>query len=179
MHTYDGLNDIIYGDVFFEIVEPDELQYTYRVRPAKDFGGIFKKESFARERNLLVPAEPMHACTPIENPMQIAGNVAFIARGECSFVEKTAMAENAGAVAVIISDLENNDFDTDEFYIEMVHDNATRDTNIPAGYLLGKNGRIIYMTLQKLNLDFAVINIPLNLTFTSHELINHPPWAMT
>jgi hypothetical protein len=40
LHTYDGVSsiDIIGSDVFFEIIEPEELGYTYRIRPAKDFG---------------------------------------------------------------------------------------------------------------------------------------------
>lgn len=33
----DNVNFFDY-DVFFEITEPDELRYTYKVRPAKDFG---------------------------------------------------------------------------------------------------------------------------------------------
>lgn len=33
--------DIINGDVFFEIIDPVELEYTYRIRPAKDFGAPF------------------------------------------------------------------------------------------------------------------------------------------
>jgi hypothetical protein len=43
LHTYDGVSssDIIGVDVFFEIIEPEELGYTYRIRPAKDFGAPF------------------------------------------------------------------------------------------------------------------------------------------
>lgn len=43
LHFYDGSStaDIIAGDVFFEILDPPELQYSYRVRPAKDFGTPF------------------------------------------------------------------------------------------------------------------------------------------
>lgn len=29
------------GDIFFEITHPPELQYTYRIRPAKTFGMPF------------------------------------------------------------------------------------------------------------------------------------------
>lgn len=177
LHTYDSLTELINGDVFFEIIEPEELEFTYRIRPAKDFGATFKKEFFMRKRNLLVPTEPIHACDSIQNQLQIMGNVAFIARGDCSFLKKTVNAENAGAIAVIVTDLETST--DEEIYIEMIHDNSTHDTNIPAGYLLGRNGRVILQTLNKLDLNNAVINIPLNLTLTPHELINHPPWAMT
>lgn len=43
LHSFDGTStaEIIAGDVFFEIVEPVELEYTYRLRPAKDFGAPF------------------------------------------------------------------------------------------------------------------------------------------
>lgn len=43
LHFYDGSStvDIISGDVFFEILDPPELRYSYRIRPAKDFGATF------------------------------------------------------------------------------------------------------------------------------------------
>lgn len=71
LHTYDGIktHDIINGDIFFEIIEPEELEYTYRLKPAKDFGGTFTQDIFKqRKRNLLVFAEPREACVPLENP---------------------------------------------------------------------------------------------------------------
>lgn len=41
MHDAAYSADIIGGDIFFEIIEPSELEYTYRIRPAKDFGAPF------------------------------------------------------------------------------------------------------------------------------------------
>ena len=43
LHLNDGSStaELISGDVFFEIVEPPDLEYTYRLRPAKDFGAPF------------------------------------------------------------------------------------------------------------------------------------------
>lgn len=40
LHLSDGTStaELISGDVFFEIVEPEVLEYTYRLKPAKDFG---------------------------------------------------------------------------------------------------------------------------------------------
>lgn len=58
----------------------------------------------------------------------------------------------------------------------MVDDNSGRETSIPAGFLLGKNGRIIKATLRRLKRNYAIVNIPVNLTFTPVEMINHPPW---
>lgn len=147
------------------------------MKPAKDFGGKFTDEHFKRRsRNLLVFAEPREACTPLENPEQLLGNIALIERGECTFVTKVIMAEEAGAIGAIITDTQSN-FDED-YFIEMVHDNSSRNTDIPAGYLLGRNGRMIFKTLNRYGLDRAIIKLPINLTFTPPELINYPPWTM-
>lgn len=172
LNTYD--ETVIYGDVFFEIYEPGDLEYTYRLRPAKDFGTAFNKDRFNAKENYMVLAKPREACDTLENAAELNGNVAFVERGDCSFVTKALIAEMAGARAVIITDTTD-----DDFYIEMVHDNSTNDVNIPVAYLLGRNGKMIIGTLEKYGLDRAVINIPLNLTFTPPEQINHPPWAMT
>lgn len=47
LHFHDGAStaDVIAGDVFFEILDPPELRYSYRIRPAKDFGVPFVSES--------------------------------------------------------------------------------------------------------------------------------------
>lgn len=42
------------------------------------------------------------ACEPIQNAAQLAGKIALIDRGTCTFVAKAAAAQAAGAVAVII-----------------------------------------------------------------------------
>ena len=60
-----------------------------------------------------------------------------IERGECSFVSKVIRAQEAGAAAVVVADL---DGDNDEFFISMVDDTTKRKAEIPAGFLLGKNG---------------------------------------
>ncbi|XP_031629739.1 PRADC1-like protein [Contarinia nasturtii] len=174
LHTYDNIRS---HDIFFEILQPEDLEYTYRLKPAKDFGGTFTDDTFKqRSRNLLVFAEPREACTALENPHELSGNIALIERGECTFVRKTIMAEEAGAIGAIITDTRSN-FNEDVF-IEMVHDNTSRNTNIPAGYLLGRNGRMIISTLDRYGLDRAIIKLPINLTFTPPELINYPPWTM-
>lgn len=48
LHSLDGTStaEIIAGDIFFEVVDPVELEYTYRIRPAKDFGAPFVSKSY-------------------------------------------------------------------------------------------------------------------------------------
>jgi hypothetical protein len=52
-------------------------------------------------------------------------------------VSKALKAEEAGAIAIVICD--NNEKEAD-YYIEMIDDTTDRQTSIPAGFLLGKNG---------------------------------------
>ena len=48
------------------------------------------------------------ACSPLTNPVDVAGNLVLIDRGTCTFVIKVANAQAAGATGVIIA---NNDGD--------------------------------------------------------------------
>jgi hypothetical protein len=43
------------------------------------------------------------ACEPIVNGASLAGNIAYIDRGSCNFDSKSLMAQQAGAIAVIIA----------------------------------------------------------------------------
>ena len=52
----------------------------------------------------VVPSDPSCGCGSFFNADSIAGKVALIERGECSFVSKMVKAQEAGAVAVIIAD---------------------------------------------------------------------------
>ncbi|MFU8832893.1 MAG: S8 family serine peptidase, partial [Wenzhouxiangella sp.] len=52
----------------------------------------------------IVPAEPLLACGPLDNPAAIAGNIALIVRGDCPFNDKHVNAQEAGATAVIVFD---------------------------------------------------------------------------
>lgn len=79
---YDGATtaEVLGDDVFFEIVEPEELQFTYRLRMAKDFGVPFG-DSFKRHSHVLVPTDPPNACMDILNWADMDGNIALIERG--------------------------------------------------------------------------------------------------
>lgn len=128
-----------------------------------------------RKQNLLIFAEPRKACH-ITNAYELADNMAFIERGDCSFLTKAINAEKAGAIGAIITDTRSEL--EDDYFIEMISD-SPRETTIPVAYLLGRNGRMIFNTLHRYGLDRAIIKLPVNLTFTPTEAINHPPWAMT
>lgn len=160
--------------MFFEIIDPPELEYTFRLRPAKNFGGIFNSSTKLDDVNLVL-ADPEDACTKVHNWEEMYGNVALVERGDCSFLEKALQVQKAGASAVIITDSAASE-DELSYYIDMVDDNTGRDVYIPAGYLQGMNGQMIRRTLNKLGQMHAIINIPVNLTFVPPHEINHPPW---
>jgi len=44
------------------------------------------------------------ACSPMTNAAAVAGNIALVDRGTCTFVVKVKNAQNAGAIAVIVAD---------------------------------------------------------------------------
>lgn len=92
---------------------------------------------------------------------------------ECSFKTKTLVAERAGARAVIITDISKSN---EDYFIEMIDDDSSDEAHIPAGFLMGKNGIMITRTLEKLNRQYAIINLPINLTFTPIHNMNQPPW---
>lgn len=72
--------EIVGADVFFEITEPKELAYTYKIRPAQDFGTTFN-ESFSVRNIPLVVADPPSACHELFNAEDVNGNVALVERG--------------------------------------------------------------------------------------------------
>jgi hypothetical protein len=48
--------------------------------------------------------DPADACEPIVNGAAVAGNIAILNRGTCTFVIKAKNAQNAGAIAVVVAD---------------------------------------------------------------------------
>ncbi|MDP3859845.1 MAG: M36 family metallopeptidase [Stagnimonas sp.] len=50
-----------------------------------------------------IASAPLNACTALTNAADIAGKIAVVARGACTFKTKTLNAQNAGATAVILA----------------------------------------------------------------------------
>jgi len=87
---------------------------------------------------------------------------------------KCIEAELNGMIAIIIYD--NND-NNDDMYIEMIGDNTTRNCSIPAAFLLGKDGYMIRRTLEALDMNRAIVNIPINISHTPLKR-RQPPWVV-
>lgn len=158
-------------NLYFEVVLPKEIAYTYKIRPAKDFGILFNQSYTHIE---LVPTLPLHGCSTITNTIYVNDNIAFIERGGCSFLTKTINAEKAGALAVVICD---NEQENDKM-IDMIQDETGRTAGIPALFLLGKDGYMIRDTLERLDIQSALINVPVNMTGVPFTHMKQPPWTL-
>lgn len=162
---------MVYEDThYFEIVSPESLRYTFKLRQAKDFGGSFERQY---KKIRMVIADPVEACRPVVN--DIENSVALVLRGGCSFLTKSNLAEVAGAVAVIIAD---NDEANDDHMVDMVDDATGRKVGIPSMFLMGKDGIMIRRHLMLQGLDAAIINIPINLTGVAIGTARQPPWTL-
>ncbi|KAK3598676.1 hypothetical protein CHS0354_006349 [Potamilus streckersoni] len=158
--------------LYMEIVEPEDIGYTFRIRPAKDFGTGFHHQYFGIH---LLFGEPFHGCSPFSNSARLENTVVLVERGGCSFVTKTYNVQQAGAIAAIIMD---NDVRNDENYIDMIADGTERSVNIPALFLLGKDGHMIRQSLEENGLSAAVVNIPVNITGIPLHNVRQPPWTL-
>jgi len=159
------------GYIFFEVLEPEQLSFTYKTNPAS-FSPPWNE---TMTRVPLIPTDPPCGCGFIRNHDDVEGKIAFMERGDCSFVSKVVRAEQAGAIGAIITD---QDQENDEMYISMVDDTTERSVGIPAVFLLGKNGHMMKRTLEMLGIPSAIINIPVNISAVQIHKLNQPPWLV-
>lgn len=75
---------------------------------------------------------------------------------------------------MIISD---NAYENDSFYVEMIQDNTSRTAEIPALFLLGRDGYMIRRSLEQHGLPWAIISIPVNVTSIPSFVLKQPPWT--
>ncbi|XP_015865306.1 protease-associated domain-containing protein 1 isoform X1 [Peromyscus maniculatus bairdii] len=161
----------IHDYLYFQVLSPGDIRYIFTATPAKDFGGIFHTRY---EQIHLVPAEPPEACGELSNGFFIQDQIALVERGGCSFLSKTRVVQEHGGRAVIISD---NAVDNDSFYVEMIQDSTQRTADIPALFLLGRDGYMIRRSLEQHGLPWAIISIPVNVTSIPTFELLQPPWT--
>ncbi|XP_008121287.2 protease-associated domain-containing protein 1 isoform X1 [Anolis carolinensis] len=126
------------------------------------------------EQIYLVPADPPEACGTLNNGVFIDGQIALVERGGCSFLSKTRIVQEHGGRAVIIAD---NAYDNDNSYVEMIQDSTQRTADIPALFLLGRDGYMIRRSLDQHGFPWAVISIPVNVTSIPTYELMQPPWT--
>ena len=95
----------------------------------------------------LVQAEPYDACDDsgsITNAEEIAGGIALITRGACSFVEKVVNAFSVGAEAVVVVNNDTNDPDA----FEGMAGEASDSTDIPVVMVSFNSGQALRAELM-------------------------------
>jgi mannosidase alpha-like ER degradation enhancer 3 len=50
----------------------------------------------------LALADPLKACSPLQNSHELNGRIAVVRRGSCMFEDKARLVQKAGAIGVII-----------------------------------------------------------------------------
>lgn len=159
-------------DIFFEILEPESLRYTFRLRPAHEFGSSFASPL----SNVgLVLSEPLQGCASLVNRLEVRHNVVLVERGGCSFLSKCVEAGREGALAVLVAD---SDAANDDQYVDMMDDSTGRNCSIPAAFLLGKDGYMIRRGLEAHGLRRALVNIPVNVSGLPAHRLRQPPWLV-
>ncbi|XP_039224774.1 protease-associated domain-containing protein 1 [Crotalus tigris] len=151
--------------LYFHVLSPGDIRYTFTATPAKDFGGVFNMRF---EQIYLVPSDPPDACGALNNGVFIEGQIALVEHGGCSFLSKTRTIQEHGGQAVIIAD---NSYDKDTTYVETMQPRA----DIPALFLLGRDGYMIRRSLEQHGLPWAVISIPVNASSVPASEFLQPP----
>ncbi|KAG8546560.1 hypothetical protein GDO81_018642, partial [Engystomops pustulosus] len=157
--------------LYFQVLSPGDIRYIFTETPAKDFGGAFSQRY---DQIHLVTARPPEACGELNNGAFIQGQTHWWGGEGCSFLSKTRVIQELGGRAVIIAD---NASDNDSVYVEMIQDNSGRTADIPALFLLGKDGYMIQRSLEQHGLPWAVISIPVNVSSIPTFQLRQPPWT--
>lgn len=128
-----------------------ELQAVFFKRPS---GGMeilmagpshFSKELTGTEsiQRKVVYAEPFRLCSKLTSPInEIKGKILIIERGECTFVDKARKAQEAGAVAVIVSDNVPGSAANDQPMFAMSGDGKD-DVTIPVVFIFTEEAKIL------------------------------------
>jgi hypothetical protein len=123
----------------------------YAVSGGSDTGG-FSTPISGPISGKLVYAQATEGCAPLSNAAQIAGNIALIDRGTCTYTEKVENARIAGAIAVVIVNNADPDSVAGKYPIQMVGEPA----NLPAIMISKPDGAKL-----KTALATAAVNVTL------------------
>lgn len=78
---------------------PPAIAGEYDARPAQ-FGGSLTPSGLTSN---VVLAAPVDACVPLTNAAAVAGKIALVDRGVCGFAIKVKIAQDAGALGVVVA----------------------------------------------------------------------------
>jgi len=143
---------------------PGEVRHALEVTTPEAIAGMYEMETGRFGPGLdetgpisgdVVYADPADGCESLTNGTEIAGKIALIDRGTCTFVTKVRHAQTAGAVAVIVA---NNVAGPP---IGMADDGTGSDITIPSVMISRADGDLIKGDLPGVSVTLATdITIP-------------------
>ncbi|KER24655.1 hypothetical protein T265_07750 [Opisthorchis viverrini] len=161
------------GYLYLRVLDPPEFATIFKLTVAR-IGPPFNTTN----EHYLVPIKPESACEPftrnLETDLPLAGHIAFILRGGCSFVTKVINAHVAGAVAAIVYDYTPTSTQT----FSMVQDETSRRVLIPSAFMTGKDGHTILDALENWNRTRIFVDFPLNRTSSSSVRLRINSWTL-
>jgi len=86
-------------DRVLQVTEPDAAKGEFTMREA---GFTPSLRTTGAKSGRLIGASPTDACAALDNASAVGGAIALVVQGSCSFQQKIANAEAAGAIAVVV-----------------------------------------------------------------------------
>lgn len=153
-----GTEDNGLSSPYVQVASPDSVAGNYPAGIA-GFGAPLTLAGISGEAVAALDAENVMStatdgCTAITNPDEVAGKIAIIDRGQCSFLEKVKNAQDAGAIAALIV---NNQGD---FVINMGGESTV--ITIPSAMVGQSTGNAIRQaaTSETVNLTLGFVSEP-------------------
>jgi hypothetical protein len=107
--TRDAATQLLRATTSLSITAPDSVAGSYELNPAAfgprvDDSPVAGRIVAALDAADTAGPTTLDGCSAYTNAPELAGRVVLVDRGECTFVEKTLRAQEAGAIAVIVVD---------------------------------------------------------------------------
>lgn len=136
----------------------------------------FSKELTGNEsiQRSVVYAEPFRLCSKLKTPVeQVKEKIMIVERGDCTFVDKARKAQEAGAVAVIITDNVPGSAGNDQPMFAMSGDGVD-DVSIPVVFIFSEEATTLKKAIER-NADLEVSNrkVKINVIHTNFCLFSH------
>ena len=129
-----------------EVTAPDTIAGTYEVETGQFGPGLDEAGPISGDVGY---ASPTDGCEDLTNGAEVAGKIALIDRGTCTFVTKVRHAQTAGAIGVIVV---NNVAGPP---IGMADDGAGSDITIPSVMISQADGDVIKAELPGVTVTLA------------------------
>ncbi|WNG25152.1 aldo/keto reductase [Cystobacter fuscus] len=148
MFIFDGPEETL-DDQYLEVTAPASIAGKYAVGNAN-----FGPQSFDLSGQVVLAASgdsTTTACEALTNAAEMAGKIAFIDRGGCTFVQKIRNARSAGAVGVIIANNTSGALEAADI---------APDITLPSLYITQEDGDRLRATLPELTTKLHRVLVP-------------------